>query len=181
MFRYIMTSEFTLKPTQTFFQENSHFGLEPSDVIMFEQRMIPAVSFDGKVILERKGKIAMAPGRFRSGNANRNDSNSSNWISVLQTVMEVCTRRWWTTTCWRTWNGEGWSTSTFTVWTTSWWRWPTQFLLDSVWRKEPTVEPRWLVGLFSGFMVYSPLKKKNLISKHHISQMGSERATFFLL
>ncbi|XP_015244755.1 PREDICTED: UDP-N-acetylhexosamine pyrophosphorylase-like protein 1 [Cyprinodon variegatus] len=58
---YIMTSEFTLKPTQTFFQENSHFGLEPSDVIMFEQRMIPAVSFDGKVILERKGKIAMAP------------------------------------------------------------------------------------------------------------------------
>uniref|UniRef100_A0A147B4N8 UDP-N-acetylglucosamine pyrophosphorylase 1, like 1 n=1 Tax=Fundulus heteroclitus TaxID=8078 RepID=A0A147B4N8_FUNHE len=58
---YIMTSEFTLKPTQTFFQENSHFGLEPSNIIMFEQRMIPAVTFDGKVILERKGKIAMAP------------------------------------------------------------------------------------------------------------------------
>ncbi|MEQ2213144.1 UDP-N-acetylhexosamine pyrophosphorylase-like protein 1, partial [Xenoophorus captivus] len=62
--RYIMTSEFTLKPTQTFFQENSHFGLEPSNIILFEQRMIPAVTFDGNVILERKGKIAMAPGRF---------------------------------------------------------------------------------------------------------------------
>ncbi|KAM4719262.1 UDP-N-acetylhexosamine pyrophosphorylase-like protein 1 isoform 2-T2 [Anableps anableps] len=58
---YIMTSEFTLKPTQTFFQENSHFGLESSNIIMFEQRMIPAVTFDGKVILEGKGKIAMAP------------------------------------------------------------------------------------------------------------------------
>ncbi|XP_005815932.1 UDP-N-acetylhexosamine pyrophosphorylase-like protein 1 [Xiphophorus maculatus] len=58
---YIMTSEFTLKPTQTFFQENAHFGLQPSNIVMFEQRMIPAVTFDGKVILEGKGKIAMAP------------------------------------------------------------------------------------------------------------------------
>ncbi|KAL2100101.1 hypothetical protein ACEWY4_004495 [Coilia grayii] len=58
---YIMTSEFTLEPTEKFFKENNFFGLNPSDVIMFEQRMIPAVSFDGKIILEKKGKIAMAP------------------------------------------------------------------------------------------------------------------------
>ncbi|XP_037548411.1 UDP-N-acetylhexosamine pyrophosphorylase-like protein 1 [Nematolebias whitei] len=58
---YIMTSEFTLTPTQTFFKENNFFNLEPSDIIMFEQRMIPTVTFDGKVILESKGKIAMAP------------------------------------------------------------------------------------------------------------------------
>ncbi|XP_012693179.2 UDP-N-acetylhexosamine pyrophosphorylase-like protein 1 [Clupea harengus] len=58
---YIMTSEFTLEPTERFFKENHFFGLNPSDVIMFEQRMIPAVSFDGKVILEKKGKLAMAP------------------------------------------------------------------------------------------------------------------------
>ncbi|KAL4609328.1 UDP-N-acetylhexosamine pyrophosphorylase-like protein 1-like [Arapaima gigas] len=58
---YIMTSEFTLGPTKRFFQENSYFNLDPSNVVMFEQRMIPAVTFDGKVILEDKDKIAMAP------------------------------------------------------------------------------------------------------------------------
>ncbi|XP_039620278.1 UDP-N-acetylhexosamine pyrophosphorylase-like protein 1 [Polypterus senegalus] len=58
---YIMTSEFTLSPTEKFFEENGYFGLDKSNVIMFEQRMIPAVSFDGKVILEAKSKIAMAP------------------------------------------------------------------------------------------------------------------------
>uniref|UniRef100_A0A3Q3JX29 UDP-N-acetylglucosamine pyrophosphorylase 1 n=1 Tax=Monopterus albus TaxID=43700 RepID=A0A3Q3JX29_MONAL len=58
---YIMTSEFTLAPTEMFFKENNYFGLEPSNIIMFEQRMIPAVTFDGKVILQDKGKIAMAP------------------------------------------------------------------------------------------------------------------------
>lgn len=58
---YIMTSEFTLAPTEKFFKENNFFGLEPSNIFMFEQRMIPAVSFDGKIILQDKGKLAMAP------------------------------------------------------------------------------------------------------------------------
>ncbi|XP_030642761.1 UDP-N-acetylhexosamine pyrophosphorylase-like protein 1 [Chanos chanos] len=58
---YIMTSEFTLEPTEKFFKENSHFGLDPANIVMFEQQMIPAVSFDGKVILEKKNKIALAP------------------------------------------------------------------------------------------------------------------------
>lgn len=57
-----MTSEFTLAPTERFFKENKYFGLEPSDIVMFEQRMIPAVTFDGRVILQGKGKLAMAPG-----------------------------------------------------------------------------------------------------------------------
>lgn len=57
-----MTSEFTLEPTEKFFKENNYFDLDPSNVVMFEQRMIPAVSFDGKLILEKKNKIAMAPG-----------------------------------------------------------------------------------------------------------------------
>ncbi|XP_033892643.3 UDP-N-acetylhexosamine pyrophosphorylase-like protein 1 [Acipenser ruthenus] len=58
---YIMTSEFTLEPTEKFFKENQYFKLDQSNVVMFEQRMIPAVSFDGKAILENKAKVAMAP------------------------------------------------------------------------------------------------------------------------
>ncbi|XP_026866073.2 UDP-N-acetylhexosamine pyrophosphorylase-like protein 1 [Electrophorus electricus] len=58
---YIMTSEFTLEPTETFFKESNYFGLDPSDVVMFEQRMIPAVDFNGKIMLEKKNKLAMAP------------------------------------------------------------------------------------------------------------------------
>ena len=57
-----MTSEFTLEPTAKFFKEHDFFHLDPNNVIRFEQRMLPAVSFDGRAILERKDKVAMAPG-----------------------------------------------------------------------------------------------------------------------
>lgn len=57
-----MTSEFTLGPTIKFFKEHDFFHLDPTNVVLFEQRMLPAVTFEGKAILERKDKVAMAPG-----------------------------------------------------------------------------------------------------------------------
>ncbi|NP_001015926.1 UDP-N-acetylhexosamine pyrophosphorylase-like protein 1 [Xenopus tropicalis] len=72
---YIMTSEFTLGPTRKFFEDHAYFGLERSDVVMFEQRMLPAVGFDGAAILEDKAKLAMAPdgngGLYRALSDNR--------------------------------------------------------------------------------------------------------------
>ena len=61
-YRYIVTSEFTLGPTIKFFKEHDFFHLDPANVVLFEQRMLPAVTFEGKAILERKDKVAMAPG-----------------------------------------------------------------------------------------------------------------------
>lgn len=60
-----MTSEFTLGPTAEFFKQHDFFCLDPDNVVLFEQRMLPVVTLDGKAILEQKHKVAMAPGRPR--------------------------------------------------------------------------------------------------------------------
>lgn len=87
LLRYIMTSEFTLTPTRKFFDENNYFGLDPANVVLFEQRMIPAVSFDGKIILQDKGKLAMAPGQLWESSSSPTCTQSRwiDWFAVLFT------------------------------------------------------------------------------------------------
>lgn len=122
-----MTSEFTLAPTQDFFKENQCFGLEPSNVIMFEQRMIPAVTLEGKMILQDKGKVAMAPGGCpRPSAPGARPAAFLNICLLDQMETEGCTRHWRTTRFCRTWSGGGWSTCMCTAWTTSSSRWPTR-------------------------------------------------------
>ncbi len=58
---FIMTSHANHVATESFFKENEFFGLSPSRVHFFRQGRMPAVDFNGRILLETRGSIAMSP------------------------------------------------------------------------------------------------------------------------
>lgn len=58
---FIMTSHQNHAATEAFFAAHEHFGLEPARVHCFRQGRMPAVDFNGRILLERKGGIALSP------------------------------------------------------------------------------------------------------------------------
>ncbi|KIW02251.1 uncharacterized protein PV09_06403 [Verruconis gallopava] len=58
---YVMTSGPTRKPTEEFFKKHNYFGLDQQNVFIFEQGVLPCISNEGKIMLESKSKIAVAP------------------------------------------------------------------------------------------------------------------------
>ena len=58
---FIMTSHQNHAATVAFFEEQGHFGLDPGRVHFFRQGRMPAVDFEGRILLETKGTIALSP------------------------------------------------------------------------------------------------------------------------
>jgi len=58
---FIMTSHANHAATEAFFTENGYFGLERGRVHFFRQGRMPAVNFEGKILLESKYSIALSP------------------------------------------------------------------------------------------------------------------------
>ena len=58
---YVMTSDKNDKDTREFFEEHNYFGYNKDYVKFFIQEMVPAVDFDGNVLVEAEDSLAMSP------------------------------------------------------------------------------------------------------------------------
>ena len=58
---YIMTSDKNDEQTREFFEEHNYFGYDKNFVKFFIQEMVPAVDFDGNVLVEAEDSLAMSP------------------------------------------------------------------------------------------------------------------------
>ncbi len=58
---YVMTSPTNDVATQAFFRQNDFFGLDPDDVFFLVQGTMPAIRFDGRLLLAAKDALALSP------------------------------------------------------------------------------------------------------------------------
>ena len=54
---YVMTSEKNDAKTRAFFEEHNYFGYDPAYIAFFCQDNAPTTDFDGKVLMESKGRF----------------------------------------------------------------------------------------------------------------------------
>jgi UDP-N-acetylglucosamine/UDP-N-acetylgalactosamine diphosphorylase len=89
---FIMTSHQNHAATEAFFNENRHFGLDPSRVHFFRQGRMPAVDFDGRILLETQSSLALSPDGHggslraleRSGSLDLMESEGIDTLSFFQ-------------------------------------------------------------------------------------------------
>lgn len=58
---YIMTSDMNHSEIISYFKSNNYFGYDSSSIYFFPQGGIPALDYDGKIIIESQGNISLAP------------------------------------------------------------------------------------------------------------------------
>lgn len=96
---YIMTSEKNDKATRDFFAEHDYFGYNPEYVKYFIQDMACAVDYNGKLLLEEKGRLATSPNgnggwyasMVKAGLDKELKAKGVKWINIFA-VDNVCQR-----------------------------------------------------------------------------------------
>lgn len=58
---YIMTSSTNNEQTVEFFEQHNYFGLDRKQIFFFVQGTMPAIGYDGKILLADKANIALSP------------------------------------------------------------------------------------------------------------------------
>jgi UDP-N-acetylglucosamine/UDP-N-acetylgalactosamine diphosphorylase len=89
---YIMTSKLNDVATKDYFEKNEYFGINPDNVIFFTQGVMPAIGYDGKLLLSQKDSLALAPDGHggtllalkRSGALGRMKADGIDYISYFQ-------------------------------------------------------------------------------------------------
>lgn len=79
----IMTSHQNHAATESFFEENNYWGLDPSQVRFFRQGRMPALDEAGKIMLASKGSIAMSPDGHGGSLRALERSGSLDWLESL--------------------------------------------------------------------------------------------------
>ncbi|MCQ2519986.1 MAG: UDPGP type 1 family protein [Lachnospiraceae bacterium] len=96
---FVMTSDLNYESTTDFFKEKKNFGYPDEYIFFFKQEMAPACDYDGKILLEEPGKIAVSPngngGWFlsmkKSGVLNDVKRFGIEWLNIFA-VDNVCQR-----------------------------------------------------------------------------------------
>jgi UDP-N-acetylglucosamine/UDP-N-acetylgalactosamine diphosphorylase len=57
----VLVSPHNHKTTLQYFQQENYFGLDPEEVVFFEQGMLPAVDRDGRLLMAERGRIFLSP------------------------------------------------------------------------------------------------------------------------
>jgi UDP-N-acetylglucosamine/UDP-N-acetylgalactosamine diphosphorylase len=97
----VMVNEETADLMKDFFESNFYFGLEPDQLFIFPQAMLPALEFNGKIILSEKGKISMSPngnggvyeGMLNSGAIDWLDSKGVKFLHICgidNVLVKIC-------------------------------------------------------------------------------------------
>lgn len=87
---YIMTSIENNDDTINFFKQNNYFGLPKEKISFFSQGQLPMVDFNGKILLESKGRIKEAAdgnggifeALYRNNILNRMKQDGIEWLGI---------------------------------------------------------------------------------------------------